>query len=414
MPTFYKMKDDSIDALFIGSSHVYMNVNTNTLWRDYGIASYDLCGTAQPLWNSYFYLKEALKTQHPEVVVVDVYTVIRQVEYAPEFADRIRNFWGMKYSADKKEAVSASIDEELAEDYLLKFPVFHERYQDLSKEDFEKGGPVKKDWMGYMPIIYSTEIERPDNSYLADVEQGTLTEKNAEYLRKLIELSFEENVDLVLMVAPYTTCEFDESQFKAVQYIADDYGVPFYNFNYDIDQIGFDYATDYFDTTHLCYKGAEKFTTYLANTVLSEFNLTDHRGEKAYENYDRCLAEYERYTANRSVMDASTVGEYVSLSDIPDTAFIFYTADRAVVYANGERVYISDDQPMGMWHRELSKDSSISVDYSENGVVVYLNSKPYTHWDPKAMSVLVYDSYSGEIIGQNSFDIDQWGEVYGF
>ena len=58
-----------IDVLFLGSSHVHCNVNTQLLWDEYGMAAYLMTGAEQPLWNSYYNLKEALKTQKPRLVV---------------------------------------------------------------------------------------------------------------------------------------------------------------------------------------------------------------------------------------------------------------------------------------------------------------------------------------------------------
>lgn len=57
----------------MGSSHSFVNFNNGTLYEEYGIASYDLGGSLQPMWNSYYDLKEALKTQTPELIVLEGY-----------------------------------------------------------------------------------------------------------------------------------------------------------------------------------------------------------------------------------------------------------------------------------------------------------------------------------------------------
>ena len=79
MEQFYREKENSLDAIFFGSSHMYVNVNTSVLWKEYGIAGYDLGGSEQPVWNSYYYVKEALKTQKPSVLVLDCFTACRIV-----------------------------------------------------------------------------------------------------------------------------------------------------------------------------------------------------------------------------------------------------------------------------------------------------------------------------------------------
>ena len=71
--SFYKLEDNTVDVLTIGSSHAYQGINTAVLWSEYGIASFNLCGAAQPIWNTYYYLEEALKTQTPKVIILDTY-----------------------------------------------------------------------------------------------------------------------------------------------------------------------------------------------------------------------------------------------------------------------------------------------------------------------------------------------------
>ena len=40
----YFQSEDSIDAVFLGTSHIHCNVNTALLWEEYGIAAYDYSG----------------------------------------------------------------------------------------------------------------------------------------------------------------------------------------------------------------------------------------------------------------------------------------------------------------------------------------------------------------------------------
>ena len=47
MQAFYKQPENSVDALFVGSSHIFCHVNTGILWDEYGIAGYDLAAAEQ-------------------------------------------------------------------------------------------------------------------------------------------------------------------------------------------------------------------------------------------------------------------------------------------------------------------------------------------------------------------------------
>ena len=41
--------DSVVDALVLGSSHAFEDVNTGTLWGEYGMASYILAGSSRQL-----------------------------------------------------------------------------------------------------------------------------------------------------------------------------------------------------------------------------------------------------------------------------------------------------------------------------------------------------------------------------
>ena len=73
-------------------------------------------------------------------------------------------------------------------------------------------------------------------------------------------------------------------------------GLDYLSCNWDIDKIGIDYSTDYFDedANHLNLSGVRKVTTYLAEYLVNECILTDHRGDPAYRSWDELLPVYDR------------------------------------------------------------------------------------------------------------------------
>ena len=73
----YAQPRNSIDVVFMGSSHIHCDVNTALLWEKYGIAAYDYSAAEQPLWTTYYYLKEICKYQKPQLVVLDLYSPAR-------------------------------------------------------------------------------------------------------------------------------------------------------------------------------------------------------------------------------------------------------------------------------------------------------------------------------------------------
>ena len=109
--TFYEQEEDSVDLLILGSSHAYQNINPMILWKDAGIAAYDLCGSITPLWNSYYFLKEAVKTQSPRLVILEAYCLTQPYEYMDD-SRIIKNVYGLKPSENKLDALKVSAPED--------------------------------------------------------------------------------------------------------------------------------------------------------------------------------------------------------------------------------------------------------------------------------------------------------------
>ncbi len=63
---------NSIDVLFLGSSMAYCNVNPAVIYRQSGLTSYVVAGPELSMPITYYYLREALRTQSPQAVCLEV------------------------------------------------------------------------------------------------------------------------------------------------------------------------------------------------------------------------------------------------------------------------------------------------------------------------------------------------------
>ena len=91
---FYDLDRDTVDVLILGSSHAFEDFNTGTLWDAHGMSSYVLGGSIQPMWNTYYYLKEALKTQSPGLIVLEGFCLTFSSEYS-DSSRIIKNNYGL-------------------------------------------------------------------------------------------------------------------------------------------------------------------------------------------------------------------------------------------------------------------------------------------------------------------------------
>lgn len=314
---FDKQPPDTIDVVFVGSSHIYTDVNPAVLWEEYGIASYNLAGSNQPLWNTYFYMKEAIEKQSPELVVVDLYRVNESRDIIDD-ARIAMNTLGLAYGDNRVENIRASVEDgEDVLDYVIGYPVYHTRYESLKESDFKlyNGDPNGENYKGFNENCISvTKFESfSDFSTLEDTLETT--KKNREYLVKMIELAEETDTQLQFIVAPYQgIMPSDKMLYNGVEELAKEYGVGYVDFNEHYDEIGLDPMRDCAESSHLNYDGSEKFSRYLGSYLTRRYMLPDRRGEDGYESYDRNAEHYERIDYFFELRNTEDMEKYLELA----------------------------------------------------------------------------------------------------
>ena len=295
----YYQPRNTIDVVMMGSSHIHCDVDTSLLWHDYGIAAYDYSAAEQPLWTTYYYLKEVCKRQKPKVVVLDLYsTTINADDY--QYTWLMQNLYGVRFSVNKLQMLYASAEPYKFEEYFPAFTHYHDRLGELNDEDYLyplTAPKTLRNFKGYTPNIKKEPQELSDPEM---VSIGSLTQKSEEYLNKIIEYTKKHNIELFLIVAPYVTNDEYEKSYAKAQEIAESNGVRFLNLNYDYEKIGLDFKTDFNDGSHLNYIGAKKFTKYLGDDLKKNYDLPDRRGDKKYSSWDTNYTQITEYIENAS------------------------------------------------------------------------------------------------------------------
>lgn len=271
------------DVLFVGSSVVYSAVNPIVLWEEYGIASFDRATSSQPTWTSYYLIKDAIESTEPKLIVLDVSFMRYEDDYAEEPSNR-KAFDGMRISRTKFKAIEAAkYEEEKAIDYAVPLFRFHSRWQYLKGEDWKY--LYYKPTVSYNGYLYSDAVDPAFGDISTDgLFEVRMTNRNAEYLEKTIQLCRDNGIQLLLFKTPSYQPKWDEGFDGDIRFIADKYGVTYIDFDTATQNIGIDYTTDTPDKGgHLNVYGADKFSAYLGAYIKENYTVTDHRGDEAYE-----------------------------------------------------------------------------------------------------------------------------------
>lgn len=339
MYRFHKEQKNTMDIIFFGSSHTHCTVDVGYLWNQYGIAGCNLTAGAQKLDGVYCFMKDAFRTQHPKIVVVDIYSAlddglskeeedlyrVSSVHWSYDYIQYVKNF-GNRMGRESEWIRAAQ----------LKYPLFHSRYQEISKDDFIDNMSFMKGYRGSFEV---TPFERPEAFYDEHITEISVSSK--EYLDKICELTKENDVKLLLMAAPYEVLNEQQEQYNWIREYAAENEIPYINFNHAVDGLELDYGSDFRDVGHLNNIGAQKVTESLITYARNFVSFEDHRNDSKYDSWNDNSCYLHNKLIARQLQVEGDVNDYLKqVSNIANDKVIILTLNgnyNAIpdAYANG-------------------------------------------------------------------------------
>lgn len=417
MDGFYKLDKNTVDVMFYGSSHIYVGVNVVDLWNDYGIAGYDLAGTMQTLWNTYYNMEETIKYQSPKVMVVDLYGLLIEDEYYGS-TNVIKNVSSMRFSLNKIRNVWSSVPHEEFLSYLLSYPLTHDSCTELKQGNYiEKVNNIGGEWYkGYKPVYAVTQYDTLPSIEI-EPEKIMPTEKNREYLDKMVDFAKKHQIQLVFTVVPYEGLqEKDQSLYKWAEDYAAENDILFLNGNLYLQEMGFDPATDYAEASHLNYSGSSKFTAYLGEWLTEHFQLQDRRGGKEWESWQKYSDSWSAFYQNQELKRCADVESYIDKLQEREDYLVVVSLDNnykintlveplkrllgidpyeldtsaSVVIENGTILYQTPVDPDFLWYTETELSDIAVSRKGGDSMQVWVNNVVQN--DPFSdVTILVYD-----------------------
>lgn len=280
---FYAEEKDSLDFVFVGSSQMFTSVVPTVLWEEYGMTSYDFGASEQPIYLSYYYIKEALRYQKPKAIVLEI-SYCKLPDYVHEGVHRI-NLDDLRMGPVKLEAIFDLIPAQERFSYVFELAKYHDTWTQLDKTAMksltaDKHNPYK----GYTP---SLEGEPDGGEFIEELaqmtEQKDLPALPVEYLEKIIALTKEAGVDLLFFKTPNNSVE-NEPYYRAVGALAEQYDIPYLNLN---AQMAGQFHNHVFH--------AETVTKRIGEWLSSLYEIEDKRENAEYAQWNEDAKYYRRY-----------------------------------------------------------------------------------------------------------------------
>ncbi len=423
----YATEENLMDVVFLGSSHVYCGINPALLWDEYGISAFDMAVSGQDRDSTFHTLKEVLKTQSPKVVCVDLYGLL--YEKQDVLGNVYRNMLSMKTSMNSVELVCDYIDKEERMDYILRWPIIHTRYKELTKHDFLQYEPSIYG-RGFLPTYEVCESYYPQDA-LACTESVPLSESGKAWLDGFIQLSEQEDFKLVAFLAPMYLDAGEQKILNGAYEYLTDYGVEILDFNMLSAQIKLDYANDFCDHSHMNRFGADKVTAYFGEYLVNNNQLTDHRGDAAYYLWDENSKWLEHMDYAYDLKKAKDWKEYVNkVAAFDEDMTVILSLDgiykestlglQAVaeafgipwdeyemggkwIYENGTCVYYMDSTKTGSYMRELSEFNVLWMENNSSSLDQIQINGEAQGCAYNGLTVVVYDNVTHQVIDKRGF-----------
>lgn len=258
-----------IDVLNVGDSLADNAITPVEMYRDYGITSYVMGRDLQKCIETYYAIKLALRNQNIKVVLWEVHNLCKgQKDYE-------------RYMVGISEYAK----------YRSQFIKYHYVWKRLME-----GKGVRKYFKGY--VVNEVTVPYEKKVPYLNLEVTDAFDPPSDQMRvfqKIYDLCRKEGIQLILYAVPSPHC-YNMSMHNGYVKLAQKYDLPFLDGNIDYEKIGIDFAKDYSDDDgdHLNLFGVRKMTKYLAEYLVRECGLENHRNDPAYKSWSDILPAYEQ------------------------------------------------------------------------------------------------------------------------
>lgn len=301
MEHFYN-REENIENLYLGSSHVYCDVDPVILDELTQKNNFNLSTSNQNFYQSYLLLQEADKLYDLEHVYLEMYYVVHVKEnegpYYHSMVQELKIWDRMNNSFIKWSSIFyRDPDEELLA-VFLPFSRFNSYLFDTDHINNVLNIKDKTDEQqiyhenGHLEALYCIDEKQYKEYKNGDMDLEPMSVEAEQYLLKIIEYCADRDIPLTLFSAPMSewmmiTAGNYDYYVNQVRGIADEYNLNYYDFNLCKEQYLSLSCEHFWDDEHLNGEGADAFTPVLYDV------LTNDKQEYFYDSYQEKLEKTE-------------------------------------------------------------------------------------------------------------------------
>ncbi|MCI9265002.1 MAG: hypothetical protein HFF06_10610 [Oscillospiraceae bacterium] len=252
--------ENSLDVLFLGSSYAYCDWNPAVMYEASGLTGYVMGGSEQTPGITYWYLREALETQSPSVVVMEATSL---------FFDRYQNYTQinlgyMPWGLNRVRAILECAEEDRKLGLFWDLYFYHDRWKELGLVDIKKaifppGADHLKGHTAVDQVFEGTE----GGPFLSGMRQSEeVYQQNHQDFARIARLCAEKGIDLMVTINPTYSQYTPEVYDRLRADVEANPGVRFFDWSDGFAPAGLDPARHLYDGGHLNQEGAKIFSAW--------------------------------------------------------------------------------------------------------------------------------------------------------
>ncbi len=284
----YKSKENSIDMMFVGSSHARFAFDTSLFDKKLGKNTFNLSTPDQTPLAGYYALKQALKYQKPKMIIYEAYWNKMCTDDNTTAANFIYDYMKDEF-LKLKLMYSLKEDNKFKDFFLNSYVKSYKHRQKLNNflnraingdvlscsstvADINDFGKIKYGGKGYLETDVVVSPNQLNNSSFKRTKNYNFNNKQLEYFQNTIDLCKENNIKMLIVTAPMPlkTLSFVKeysSYSKKINDIALKNNVKYIDYNIiNMSQNLFDDSC-FMDSNHMNSKGAQTLDLLLLDVI---------------------------------------------------------------------------------------------------------------------------------------------------
>ena len=319
---FYLEEQDTVDVVLIGASEIYAGFASPYAYAQYGFTSYPLATQSNTVLNYLTCVKEAVRTQHPRLLVIEINGALYDDAELDQEANYLRIADNMPNNENKRELTDLFGSFDFYETYL---PIT--RYHTVW-EDF----PVGIEWSASLVlsrlrghnllkgVSTTTEIYTPREPLYNDDSGDSLplNPRCQQALEELLDYCREEELNVLFVRFPHLIHQKNVKRLRrsfAAAELIRSRGFECLAMDDKISDIGLNPQRDFYSPEHVNLYGQQKLTDYLSVRIAERLgNAPSRLSDSARAAWDESVRYYHAYYALADAILHSG-GEYRSVGE---------------------------------------------------------------------------------------------------